>query len=182
MSCPIATEKTYGHFYCTRDEGHEGPCAAKRITACCYAYNGTLCPHDQARLGEPVSMTIDEKYKILGLYMQQVTMEMGEDFMYNDEYDELFVMLNDTFYYASADAETIPWEEALALLEGYKAQWEKFIKSRIAATDPEEKKSLDAHMHDHFYYLVDWAAKKRGHDPQIPQVKEKLDEWRSRQQ
>lgn len=28
MSCKIASYKTGGHFHCTRNEGHEGPCAA----------------------------------------------------------------------------------------------------------------------------------------------------------
>jgi hypothetical protein len=27
-SCPIAGEETQGKFYCSRQKGHEGPCAA----------------------------------------------------------------------------------------------------------------------------------------------------------
>lgn len=27
-SCPVAGEQTGGRFYCTREKGHDGPCAA----------------------------------------------------------------------------------------------------------------------------------------------------------
>lgn len=31
LPCPVATQKTSGKFYCTRENGHEGPCAAHPV-------------------------------------------------------------------------------------------------------------------------------------------------------
>ncbi len=67
--------------------------------------------------------------------------------------------LNDTFYYACADTEVIPWEEVVAVAGHL----------RTLADDTERN-----------WWLTDWATKKRGHDPKIPQVLAKLNEWRQK--
>lgn len=30
-SCAVASERTHGEWYCTRQKGHDGPCAALRM-------------------------------------------------------------------------------------------------------------------------------------------------------
>ena len=65
--------------------------------------------------------------------------------------------MNDTFYWASSDFETIPWDEVVQVAN--------------------DCRSMSDTM-DRYYYLVDYAARKRGHDPKIPQVLKELNEWR----
>lgn len=72
--------------------------------------------------------------------------------------------MNDTFYFACADCEDLDWAEVIPMrlaLEHFKA----LDDSRGGAS---------------FDFLVHWASHKRGHDPQIPQVKVDLDSFREK--
>lgn len=67
--------------------------------------------------------------------------------------------LNDTFYWACADSETIPWDEVVGIV------------AKLKTLDTDKERS---------YYLVDWASKKRGHDPKIGQVVNELNAFRKK--
>lgn len=67
--------------------------------------------------------------------------------------------LNDTFYWACADSETIPWDEVVEIV------------AKLKTLDTDKERS---------YYLVDWASKKRGHDPKIGQVVNELNAFRKK--
>lgn len=66
--------------------------------------------------------------------------------------------MNDTFFFACADCEDIPWDEIVNVV----------AKVRLL---PSEEQA---------WYLTHWATKKRGYDPQIPKVLEKLNEYRAK--
>lgn len=69
-------------------------------------------------------------------------------YFYMDSRPRLALLMNDTFHYASADAEGVEWGE----LEEVYAVWKK----------------------DNWKGLVRWAAKKRGCKP-LPQIQAQLD-------
>jgi hypothetical protein len=80
-----------------------------------------------------------------------------------DDPDKLIplVIVNDTFYYATADAEDLSWEELPAMLEIYR--------------DKRHRCHCEANI-----YLIDWVAKKRGIRP-LKEVEQMIEEghWRS---
>jgi hypothetical protein len=109
-------------------DGPDGPFTITQMLRECLAAIASLCERvealeaDNARLREAIRLEgQDAEFYFLG-----------------DSEGRLFVDLNDTFGYAIADAEPIPWEEFDAVIATWKA-------------DPVS--------------LLLWAAKKRGMDP-----------------
>jgi hypothetical protein len=66
--------------------------------------------------------------------------------------------LNDCFHWATADTEVIPWGEIVAV-------------RRALAETPRD---------DRFWWILDWAAQKRGHEPEFADYREKMAEFRAR--
>ena len=64
--------------------------------------------------------------------------------------------LNDTFYWGTADTEPIPWDQVVDIANAIRGM---------------------SHT-DQCWWFVDWAARVRGLEPTIPEVKAQLDEWR----